>query len=77
MQNLPDLKDANVKPSATWPAYRMTQTQVVTLQERFRQCMNNASQAKLPLGAEEMIALEVYVTSYSNNQPMAVPGLKR
>ncbi len=74
-QILPNLGD--VKAAATWPAYRMTKSSLRTLQRRFQGCMNNALQAKIPIGSREMVALEVYVTSMAIGKEIAIPGLKR
>ena len=74
-QVLPNL--GNVKAAATWPAYRMTKSSLRTLQRRFQGCMNNALQAKIPIGSKEMVALEVYVTSMAIDKEIAIPGLKR
>lgn len=74
-QILPNL--GNVKAAATWPAYRMTKSSLRTLQRRFQGCMNNALQAKIPIGSREMVALEVYVTSMAIDKEIAIPGLKR
>lgn len=77
MQILPNLGAPDVKSGATWPAYRMTKSELTTMQKRFQGCMENASQAKLPLGSKEMVALEVYVHTLANGQTIAIPGLKR
>jgi sulfur-oxidizing protein SoxA len=77
MQMLPDLKANDVKSGATWPAYRMTKTEMTTMQKRFQGCMENASQEKLPIGSTQMVDLEAYVTSLSQGQTIAIPGLKR
>lgn len=77
MQILPSLGDPKFKSAATWPAYRMTMSKLVTLQGRFRGCMNNSLMAKLPEGSVEMVALEVYVTSLAQGEEIAIPGLKR
>lgn len=77
MQELPDLKASDIKSGATWPAYRMTKTEMTTIQKRFQGCMENSTQAKLPIGSTPMIDLEAYVTSLSQGQVIAVPGLKR
>lgn len=76
-QPLPDLGDNNV--AGTWPAYRMTKSSLRTTQRRFQGCMNNALLKVIPIGSEEMNALEVYVTTLAadKKKPMAIPGLKR
>jgi sulfur-oxidizing protein SoxA len=74
-QPLPDLGKANA--GGTWPAYRMTKSSLRTLQRRFQGCMNNALLAVIPLGSEEMVALEVYVTNEAKGNKIAIPGLKR
>lgn len=77
MQILPNLGAPETKAAATWPAYRMTKSKMVTLQNRFRGCMNNSLQAKLPEGSKEMVALEMYVTSLAQGLEVSIPGLKR
>lgn len=77
MQILPALGDPKFKSGATWPAYRMTESRLVTLQGRFRGCMNNSLMAKLPEASPEMVALEIYVMSLAQGQEIAIPGLKR
>ncbi|CAA6824910.1 MAG: sulfur oxidation protein SoxA [uncultured Sulfurovum sp.] len=76
-QILPEMGAQNT--GGTWPAYRMTLSEVVTLQERSRTCMRDAGQAPLPLGSKEMIALEVYITNLAKNNKhqIEIPGLKR
>ncbi len=77
MQALPDLGAKVTASAGTWPAYRMTQSKMVTLDKRMQQCMNNALLAELPLGSREMVALEVYVTNKSKGNAIQIPGLKR
>lgn len=77
MQILPNLGSPEFKSGATWPAYRMTKSELTTLQKRFQGCMENSSQAKLPIGSKEMVSLELYVRSLANGQTIAIPGLKR
>jgi len=76
-QLLPEMGEANT--GGTWPAYRMTLSKLITLQERSRGCMKDAGQAPLPLGSKEMVALEVYITNLAkkHQKAMAIPGLKR
>lgn len=77
MQALPDLGAKETASAATWPAYRMTQSAMVTFDKRMQQCMKNALLAELPLGSKEMVALEVYVTNKTKGNPIKIPGLKR
>ncbi|CAA6814231.1 MAG: sulfur oxidation protein SoxA [uncultured Sulfurovum sp.] len=76
-QILPEMGAQNT--GGTWPAYRMTLSTLVTLQERSRTCMRDAGQAPLPLGSKEMVALEVYITNLAKNNKhkVEIPGLKR
>ncbi len=76
-QPLPDLGAPSTKAGATWPAYRMTKSSLRTLQRRFQGCMKNALLAVLPIGSEEMVALEVYITDKAKGNEIAIPGLKR
>lgn len=76
-QPLPDISTKGAASAATWPAYRMTKSQLATLQKRFQGCMENALLAVIPLGSKEMTALEVYFTQEAKGAVMAIPGLKR
>ncbi len=77
MQILPNLGAPEFKSGATWPAYRMTKSELTTLQKRFQGCMQNSSQKPLPIGSKEMVSLELFVRSMANGQTIAIPGLKR
>jgi len=76
-QPLPDMGKINT--GGTWPAYRMTLSKLITMQERSRGCMRDAGQKPLPLGSKEMVALEVYLTHLAkkHQKTIAIPGLKR
>jgi len=76
-QQLPMVSSESANSMGTWPAYRMKKSKVVTLQGRFKQCMNNSMQAKIPEGSAEMVALEVYVANLNKGMALAIPGLKR
>ncbi len=76
-QPLPDLSSKGVAVAATWPAYRMTKSSLRTLPRRFQGCMKNALLKVIPLGSEEMVALEVYLTHQAKGSEIAIPGLKR
>lgn len=76
-QKLPQVSDPSANPAGTWPAYRMEKSQLVTLQGRFSQCMNNSLQAKIPMGSPEMVGLEVYISTINKGMSIQVPGLKR
>jgi L-cysteine S-thiosulfotransferase len=77
MQILPDLGSKKSATSSTWPAYRMTKSNMVSLDKRFQQCMKNALLAPLPLGSKEMVSLEVHITHLNKGHTIAIPGLKR
>lgn len=76
-QPLPDMGKINT--GGTWPAYRMTLSKLITMQERSRGCMRDAGQKPLPLGSKEMVAIEVYLTNLAkkHKKAIAIPGLKR
>ena len=76
-QPLPDLSNKGVAVAATWPAYRMTKSSLRTLQRRFQGCMKNALLKVIPIGSEEMVALEVYLAHKAKGTEIAIPGLKR
>ena len=68
----------NIGPAAShWPAYRMMSGQTTSLQQRFVQCMSNARLKPFPLGDYRMTALELYVTSLANGNPLETPGWVR
>lgn len=77
MQQLPDLGAKETAAAGTWPAYRMTKSQMVTLDKRMQQCMKNALMAEIPLGSREIVALEVYVTNKTKGNPINIPSVKR
>lgn len=77
MQPLPDLGAKETAAAGTWPAYRMTQSQMVTLDTRMQQCMKNALLAEIPLGSREIVALEVYVTNKTKGNTITIPSVKR
>jgi sulfur-oxidizing protein SoxA len=76
-QLLPSLGEAAA--GATWPAYRMTRSTLVSLQQRIQGCMEDALQKPLPLGSKEMVSLELYITSLAETKKktVVIPGLKR
>ena len=76
-QPLPDITSKGVAVAATWPAYRMTKSNLTTLAGRFQGCMKNALLAVIPLGSKEMVALEVYLTQQAKGTEIVIPGLKR
>ena len=55
----------------------MTKSSLRTLQRRFQGCMKNALLKVIPIGSEEMVALEVYLTDRAKGTEIAIPGLKR
>ncbi|MBI5815010.1 MAG: sulfur oxidation c-type cytochrome SoxA [Nitrospinae bacterium] len=73
MQPLAKLNGA----AAHWPAYRMVNGETTQIQRRFQQCMSNARLAPFPMGDYRMVALELYVTSLANGQPVETPGWVR
>ena len=77
MQPLPDLGSKQNASAGTWPAYRMTESRMVTLDKRMQQCMKNALLAEIPLGSKEMVALEVYVTQKNIGNTISIPSVKR
>ena len=76
-QPLPDLGKSGT--GATWPAYRMTESRLRTLQRRYQGCMKNALLKVIPIGSKEMVGLEVYVSTLAQKEKkaIAIPGLKR
>lgn len=73
MQKLTPIGDG----SSHWPAYRMTKGKLYMIELRFQQCMKNARMAKLKLGSDAMVGLELYVTKMANDTNIQVPGWVR
>jgi sulfur-oxidizing protein SoxA len=79
LQELPKLtdpKDAQ-KIFTTWPAYRVSQGTVRTMQHRLYDCYWQMRHPQLDYTSEASIALMVYMAKYANGGIINAPGLKR
>ena len=79
LQELPKLtdpKDAR-KIFTTWPAYRVSQGTVRTMQHRLYDCYWQMRHPQMDYVSEASIALEVFMAKYANGGEIQAPGLKR
>jgi L-cysteine S-thiosulfotransferase len=79
LQELPKLadpKDAQ-KIFTTWPAYRVSQGTVRTMQHRLYDCYWQMRHPQMDYTSEASIALMVYLANYANGGTINAPGLKR
>jgi sulfur-oxidizing protein SoxA len=79
LQELPKLtdpKDAQ-KIFTTWPAYRVSQGTVRTMQHRLYDCYWQMRHPQMDYTSEASIALMVYMAKYANGGTLSAPGLKR
>jgi len=79
LQGLPQLssrKEAR-KVVGEWPAYRVSNTHVMTMQHRLYDCYWQMRMPELELGSEVSVALIAYLTSQAAGGEIASPGLKR
>ena len=79
LQELPKLtdpKDAQ-KIFTTWPAYRVSQGTVRTMQHRLYDCYWQMRHPQMDYTSDASIALMVYMAKYANGGTLNAPGLKR
>jgi sulfur-oxidizing protein SoxA len=79
LQGLPFLaekKDAR-KVIGEWPAYRVSTTQIMTMQHRMYDCYWQMRMPEIELGSEASVALISFLTRQAEGGEIAVPGLKR
>ena len=60
-----------------WPAYRVSNTHVMTMQHRLYDCYWQMRMPELELGSDVSVALIAYLTNQAEGGEIAVPGLKR
>lgn len=79
LQGLPFLADKKeaAKVVGEWPAYRVSTTQVMTMQHRLYDCYWQMRMPELQLGSDASVALIAFLTSQAAGGEIAVPGLKR
>jgi len=79
LQNLPQL----AKPEGAreimgdWPAYRVSTTNVMTMQHRLVDCFWQMRLPRLELGSDVSVALIAYLTKQAEGGEIHAPGLKR
>jgi len=79
LQDLPKLtdpKDAQ-RIFTTWPAYRVSQGAVRTMEHRLYDCYWQMRHPQLDYTSDAAIALMVFMASYANGGEINAPGLKR
>jgi sulfur-oxidizing protein SoxA len=79
LQELPDLRTADgARESLTrWPAYRMSQSHVWTLERRLIDCIRQMRWPEPEFGSEAVVALEVWLHHQAQGGVLDNPGLKR
>ena len=70
------LGDVTAGLSRHFPTWRTSQTQVWDLRKRMQWCMTPLGMNMLAADAVEYAELELYLTSFDNGKPMAVPGIR-
>ncbi|HYQ71646.1 MAG TPA: sulfur oxidation c-type cytochrome SoxA [Gammaproteobacteria bacterium] len=59
-----------------FPVYRFTTGQTVGLQERITECLTSLRTQPYPLGSDEYLALEVYMSARSNGLKIETPAIR-
>lgn len=59
-----------------YPVYRLQNTRVNGLHERFRQCQHNFRAKALKAGSEEYVNLEVYINAMGNGLKIETPAIR-
>ena len=60
-----------------WPAYRVSTTQVMTMQHRLYDCYWQMRLPELEMGSDVSVALIAFLTKQAEGGEIATPGLKR
>ncbi len=79
LQALPDLAAADGAKEAmtTWPAYRVSQGEVRTMEWRLGDCFRQQRLPEMIYASEVPIALTMFLAKNADGGVMAAPGLKR
>lgn len=79
LQGLPHLsaKEEASKVVGEWPAYRVSNAHVMTMQHRLYDCYWQMRMPELRLGSEASVALTAYLNRTAAGGEIAAPGLKR
>ena len=79
MQELPVLhKPQYARPvMATWPAYRVSNSQFKTMQWRLNDCYRQMRMPEPTFASEATVALNLFLTATAQGEPYRGPGTKR
>jgi sulfur-oxidizing protein SoxA len=79
LQDLPNLTSAPDarRAFATWPAYRVSQGELRTMQWRMNDCLRQQRFPELRFGSEGSVALITYLAKQAEGAPMDAPAIKR
>lgn len=79
LQGLPYLANpaAASKVVGEWPAYRVSNTHVMTMQHRLYDCYWQMRMPELELSSDVSVALNAYLVNNAKGGEIAAPGLKR
>ena len=79
LQGLPHLSDPKEAKEVVgqWPAYRVSTTQVMTMQHRLYDCYWQMRMPELQIGSDVSVALISYLTKNAEGGEISSPGLKR
>ena len=79
LQGLPYLADPKETKQVVgqWPAYRVSTTQVMTMQHRMYDCYWQMRMPELEMGSDVSVALIAYLVKNAEGGEIAAPGLKR
>ncbi|MGH8735176.1 MAG: sulfur oxidation c-type cytochrome SoxA [Burkholderiales bacterium] len=79
MQDLPVLyKRESARPiMATWPAYRVSNSQFKTMQWRINDCYRQMRMPEPVFGSEATVAMNMFLTVTAQGEPYRGPAIKR
>jgi sulfur-oxidizing protein SoxA len=79
LQSLPYLADPKEAKQVVgqWPAYRVSTTQVMTMQHRLFDCYWQMRMPELEMGSDVSVALIAYLVKSAEGGEISAPGLKR
>ena len=79
LQGLPFLADPAEARQVIgqWPAYRVSTTQVMTMQHRLYDCYWQMRMPELEMGSDVSVALIAYLVKNAAGGEISAPGLKR
>lgn len=79
LQDLPNLNEPELAQRAysSWPAYRVSQGALRTMQWRLRDCFRQQRMPVLDYASQASVDLSIYLAVNANGGTMDAPGLKR